>query len=48
MARKQDSTKRKFRKVREGWDYTDTSILVFFIILFVGSTYLTYWEEIEE
>ena len=41
MARKQDSTKRKFRKVREGWDYTDTSILVFFIILFVGSTYLT-------
>ena len=40
MARKQGSTKRKFRKVREGWDYKDTSLLVFFIILFVGSIYL--------
>lgn len=41
MAHKQGSTKRKFRKVREEWGFADTSLLVIFIIFFVGSIYLT-------
>lgn len=41
MVRKQGSTKRKFRKVREGWDFVDDFTLAFSIILFVCSIHLT-------
>jgi len=38
---KQGSTKKKFKKVREGWTFSDSCIFVVWLIFFIGSTYLT-------